>query len=152
MYKTDENDLKILDALKENSRLSMRKIARKTLIPVATVYNRIKKMEEAGIIEGYTIKINQKKLGKLLTSYIQTNYDISQWRKESKEKQRKDLKKELLSLSGIESISYITGRFDILLKVRVKDMDELNNLILTQLRNIPGIGASESFFVLEEIK
>ncbi|MFH1683061.1 MAG: Lrp/AsnC family transcriptional regulator [Candidatus Woesearchaeota archaeon] len=152
MLKIDEIDLKIIDVLKENCRLSTRKIAKKTLVPIATVYNRIKKLEAERVIKKYSVVIDNKKVDKPLAAHILINYDISRWGKESKERLRNELKKHLTTLKGVETVDYITGRFDIHLKVRVKDMDELNGLLLDNLRNIPGIGQTESFFVLEEVK
>ena len=145
----DQTDWKILDVLKENSRLSTSKISKKTGIPVTTVFNRMKKLEREGLIKNYTINLDQKKLGKLLTAYILIHYDISVWDREST---RNELRHQLLSLPNVEEINYISGRFDILLKVRIKDMDELNSLILSKLRRIPGIGQTETFFVMEEVK
>ena len=65
----DEKDLRILEMLKQNCRLSEQKIARKTGIPMTTVHNRVKKMREEGIIEGYSVRLDYAKLGKPLTAY-----------------------------------------------------------------------------------
>ncbi|MBI4981306.1 Lrp/AsnC family transcriptional regulator [Candidatus Woesearchaeota archaeon] len=149
MLKLDETDLKILDVLKDNSKLSTSKLSKKTGIPITTVFNRIKKLEREKIIRKYTINVDEKRLGKLLTAYIVIHYDISVWDKEST---RGELRHQLLSLPNVEEIKYISGRFDILLKVCIKDMDELNSLILGKLRKIPGIGQTETFFVMEDVK
>jgi len=66
----DEKDSKILEVLVENSNLSTHKISKKTLIPVTTVNNRIKKLKELGVIKKYTIEIDKKKLGYNLSAYI----------------------------------------------------------------------------------
>ncbi len=145
----DEKDWQILEHLKQNSKLSTYKIARKTLIPVTTVHNRIKKLEKQGIIQKYTVIVDNKKLGKPITAYILVHYDISLW---GKKISREEFRKKILELPNIEAIEYLTGRFDILLKVQLRDMEELNTIILDKLRQIPGIGSSETFFVLEEVK
>lgn len=145
----DEKDVQILELLKLNSKLSTYKIARKTLIPVTTVHNRIKKLEKQGIIQKYTVVVDNKKLGQPITAYILVHYDISLW---GKKISREEFRKKILELPNVETIEYLTGRFDILLKVQLKDMEELNTIILDKLRQIPGIGSSETFFVLEEVK
>jgi len=68
--KVDNKDLHILEMLRANSRLSEQKIAKKTGIPMTTVHNRAKKMRQAGIIEGYTVRLNHAKLGKPLVAYV----------------------------------------------------------------------------------
>ncbi len=145
----DNKDTQILETLKENSKLSTYKIARRTLIPVATVHNRIKKLERNGVIQQYSVLLDEKKLGNILTAYVLVHYDIYAFgNKNDLEK----LRIELLCLPKVEEVKYITGQFDILLKVRLKDMDELSTIILNKLRKIPGIGQTESIFVLENVK
>lgn len=145
----DKTDQKIITLLQENSKLSSRKIAKKTLIPITTVYNRIKKLEQEGIIKKYSIVLDEEKMGKILTAYVLMHYDISVWGKEST---KKELKKQLLSLPSVEEVKYIVGRYDILLKARLSNMGELNHIILEKTRRIPGIGQTETFFVLEDLK
>ncbi|MBN2454697.1 Lrp/AsnC family transcriptional regulator [Candidatus Woesearchaeota archaeon] len=61
--KTDDKDRKILNALLDNSRLSYRQIAKKALVSVATVMNRIKRLEKGGVIKGYSALLNYENLG-----------------------------------------------------------------------------------------
>lgn len=149
MKEFDEIDLKILEALKDNSKLSTQKISKKTRIPMTTVFNRIKKMEKEEIIKKYSVVLDHKKLGKIITVYILIRYNISVWGKETT---KAELHRDLLCLPCIEEIKYITGEYDIMLKAYVKDMEELNNLLLINLRKIPGIGQTNSIFVLEDVK
>lgn len=145
----DDKDLKIIECLKENSRQSTYRISKKTVMPLTTVHNRIKKLEKEGIIKQYSLVLNQKKMGNILTVYILVHYNISFWKKET---DRLQLKKSFLSLPNIAEVKYITGRYDILLKFHLKDMDTLNNIILKDLRKISGIGQTETIFVLEDVK
>lgn len=66
----DQTDIKILSLLKENSRLQWREIGELVHLTGQAVANRIKKMEQTGIIQGYTINLNNSKLGKSLIAYI----------------------------------------------------------------------------------
>lgn len=147
----DEKDYRIIDIIKENSHLSTYKISKKTGIPVTTVHNRIKKLEKEGIIKRYTVVLDYKKLGLPITAHILVHYHIEQWYHKPDEA-REQLKKGLLKLPFVEEIKYITGSFDILLKVRMKDVDQLNSVLLDKLRHIPGIGQTETIFVLEDLK
>lgn len=149
MLKLDEIDFKILDVLKENSKLSTHKISKKTAVPITTVFNRIKKLEREGLIKKYSVILDEKKLGKILTAYIFMRYNMTVW---GKALTREELGKQLLVLPNVEEIKYTLGRFDILLKAKIKDIEELNELVLTRLRKIPGIGQTETFIVLEDVK
>ena len=149
MINIDEIDFKILDVLKESSHLSTHKISKKIGIPVTTVYHHIKKLEEQKIIKNYTINLDYKKIGKSLLAYVLVFYDISTL---GSKISREELGRKLCNIEGVEHVSYTTGRFDIVLTVRLRDIKGLTEIILDRLRKIPGVGRSESFLVLEEIK
>ena len=147
----DEKDMKILDVLRENAKLSSYKIAKKILLPVTTVHSRIKRLEREGIIKQYTILLDDKKLGKNIIAYTLIHYNISLWEKTGKNA-RDEFKKALLRLPYVEEITYITGSFDVMLKLKLESMDQLNSVLLERLRKIPGIGQTETIFVLEKVK
>src|SRR3989338_5199694 len=66
----DEKDEKILRLLKENSKSTTQQIAKKILIPITTIHNRIKKLEKEGIIKKYSVELDNKKIGKNIAAYI----------------------------------------------------------------------------------
>lgn len=144
----DTKDLRILDLLQENGKYSSYHIAKKTGFPVTTIYHRIRELEKQGIIRGYTVILDKKKMGLALTAYMLAHYDIAL---SGKEPEKKMLDKQLRGLSGVEEIKYLTGRFDLLLKLRVRDLEALNTL-LASVRKIIGVGRTETFLVLEEVK
>ncbi len=149
MIKIEEIDFKILDVLKDNSHFSTHKVSKKTGIPVTTVYHHIKKLEEQKIIKNYTLNLDYKKIGKSLLVYILVFYDISTL---GPKISREELGRKLINIEGVEHVAYTTGSYDIILTVRLKDIKELDEIILDKLRKIPGIGRSESYIVLEEVK
>lgn len=146
--KLDEKDLRILEILKENSRLSTYKIAKKTLIPVTTVHNRIKKLEREGVVEGYTVKLNNKKLGKEVSAYILVEFDINTML--AKKMGYYDLAREIRKPGIVEDLVYTTGQKDIIIKIRAHNMEEINNYLLGHLRKVPGILRSDTHVVLQE--
>lgn len=149
MQEIDEIDQEIIDMLKENARFSTRQIAKRTHIPVTTVYHRIKKLEEKNIIKKYTIVVDEEKLGRGLCGYVLIHYDATEL---GDDQIRENLKKRLCALPGVEEIKYLTGRFDILLKVQAKDLKEFGELLSVKMHKIPGIRNSETFFVINDIK
>ena len=132
--KVDNKDLHILEMLRANSRLSEQKIAKKTGIPMTTVHNRAKKMRQAGIIEGYTVRLNHAKLGKPLVAYVLL--------KAVNQADQNDLLEYISKIPNVCEAAMITGDFDLMLKARISDMDELNRIVVANLRKHRGIGES----------
>jgi len=146
--KIDNIDQRIIEILKTDAKSPNREIAKKTKLPVTTVFNRIRRLEKNGVIRGYSAVLDYKKLGLKLTAYSLLHYNISIWGKETS---RAELKRQLMALPNIEEVKYIIGQYDILLKFRVRDMDDFNDILLNKLRGIPGIGQTETFIVLEDV-
>ena len=147
-FEIDKIDQKIIEILKTDAKTSNREIAKKTKLPVTTVFNRIRRLEKNCVIRGYSAVLDYKKLGLKLTAYSLLHYNISIWGKETS---RAELKRQLMALPNIEEVKYIIGQYDILLKFRVRDMDDFNDILLNKLRGIPGIGQTETFIVLEDV-
>lgn len=144
----DKKDEQLLEILKENSHLTTRQIAKKTRIPITTVYHRIKKLKNDGIIKNFTINIDNKKINRPTAAYILINIDNDQLN-ELKLDQH-DISKKLKNLENVENSDNITGGTDIILKVRMEDIDELDNFIIKTLRKIDGIGATKTMVILHE--
>jgi len=144
----DSKDEQILDILTENSNLTTRKISKKTRIPITTVHHRIKKLKNEGIIKNYTINVDHKKLGKEIGAFVLVDSDVDKLQ-ELKIDQH-EIAKRLRKLDYVESADNVTGATDILLKVRVKDMEELDNFIITRLRKFEGVAATKTMVILRE--
>ena len=129
----DDKDFAIIEELKKNSRMSEQKIARKTGIPMTTVHNRIKKLRDNGVIEEYTIKLNYEKLGKPLIAFVLI--------KATNQADQKVLLKEVANIPNVYETAMVTGEFDILFKARVKSMEELNEVVVQNLRKKRTVGA-----------
>lgn len=145
----DKKDEKILELLRENSKLTTNQISKKLLIPITTVHNRIKKLEKEGIIKKYTVEFDNKKLGKNLAAFIHITVDYKLL-KEMKISQQ-DLAKKIKQNESVEEAAMVTGVTDIIIKVRVKDVDELDYFVTKHLRNIEGIEKTQTMVILNEI-
>jgi len=143
----EDKSEQILEFLKKNSKLSSRELSRKTKIPLTTVHNRIKKMKEQGIIKKYSIEVDYNKLGLNLCAYIMASVNYDSKHKTSQQ----EIAKKLLKFHFVESVDIITGDKDLLIKVRTKNIQQLNKLITKDLRNTEGIDKTVSMIVLEEI-
>ncbi|UCE14321.1 MAG: Lrp/AsnC family transcriptional regulator [Candidatus Heimdallarchaeota archaeon] len=145
----DDKDLKIISALEENSRLSTNDIWRKTGIPQTTVHNRMKKLVKEGIIEGFTIKLNKRMIGKGLGAYIlcTVSYRTSKGEKLS----QIDVARNVKALPEVEEVSIVTGEIDLIVKVAVKDVEMLNDFVIGKLRDIEGVEKTVTSVVLSEV-
>lgn len=145
----DNKDEKILRLLKENSKLTSHQISKKTLIPITTVHNRIKKLKKEGIIKRYTLELDNKKLGKNLAAYIQIVVDYKLLKE--KKMSQYDLAKKIMQNESVEESAMVTGGTDIIIKVRVENIEKLDNLVTKYLRNIEGIEKTQTMIILNEI-
>jgi len=144
----DEKDRKILEILKENSSLSSHKISKKILIPVTTVNNRIKKLKKQGVIKNYTIDIDHGKLGLNFAAYVFVNMSLEELKREGMK--AKDLISQIRKEPLVESADTITGDVDIILKMRVRDIHELNNYIINTLSDYKGVERTKTSIILSK--
>lgn len=133
----------LLAVLKENSQLSIQKISKNTGIPVATVHNRIKRMKENGIIAGYTIKIDKTKVGRKMTAYVLV--------KTAQKANQGDILHKIVKHGVVEEGSMITGEFDLIFKVCVKDMEELNGFVVKYLRLMGEVAETRTTISYENV-
>ncbi len=139
MVEIDDVDTSILEVLKENSRFTVREIAKRTGVPLATVNRRIRKLVDNGVIDKFTIALNNEKLGKKTVAYIlirtHPGADYS------------EVRDKCLKNGAVEDIQATTGQFDIIMKIRVTDNDELSKF-LTLLRSFPSLAHTETLIAL----
>ena len=137
-----KKDIKILDVIKKNCKLSTREISEKTGIPITTIHNRIKKLENEGIIKSYKAVIDNKKIGKNVQAFIQltTNYRSQDY-----------IAKKISAIPEVEECYILTGTTDVLIKVVATDVDQVNSLIIDGLKSIKGVQKTLTSIVLKEI-
>ena len=145
----DDKDLLILEQLKGNAKLTTGQLGKKLNIPVTTVHNRIKKLEKLGVLEGYTVRIDYKKLGKPICAYILISvmYNMPDGRKIKQDELAKSLKK----FDEVEEVDIMGGVTDIMIKVRVATVDELNDFVIKKLRSVDGVDKTQTMLVLSRV-
>ncbi|MCS7368342.1 MAG: Lrp/AsnC family transcriptional regulator [archaeon GBS-70-058] len=138
----DDVDLEIIRRLKENSKLTYKEIAEAMGISIGAVYNRIKRLEEHGIIKGYTINIDYSKLGYDLTAIIMLQVDGPHII---------EVEEKLAKYEENMSVYDVTGDFDIVVIAKVKDREHLNKLIKGIL-TIPHVKRTVTSIALSVVK
>lgn len=117
-----DKDLKILEVLKENSRLAIRDIAKKTGLRPSTVHDRITKLKEDNTIEKFTVKLNNKSVCEnfIVFMFVTTN---------------KDLEPSFFNNKHIKEVFGVTGEYDLILKLKFGDIEEFNKFVIDLRKN-----------------
>lgn len=144
--KIDATDIAILKLLQENAKMRMKDIADQLNMTITPIYERIKKMERNGVITNYTIHIDERCLGYQLTAYCSVTL------KEHSKIGLEQFEKEIMHLSQVLECNHLSGNFDYLLKVVVKDMSDYQSFISNQLAGLENIGQVQSYFVMKSVK
>lgn len=138
----DELDVKILSLLQQNARLSYREIARELKVAVGTVYNRIKKMEEEGVIRGFAPIIDYEKLGFGLTAVIGVK---------AKGRHILDIEREIAKNDRVMLVYDITGEFDIVLVAKFRDRADMNRFV-KWLLSLEGVEKTNTSVAMQVVK
>ncbi|NQX81018.1 MAG: Lrp/AsnC family transcriptional regulator [Flavobacteriaceae bacterium] len=144
--KIDEIDIQILGLLQENSKINTKEIALKIGLSLTPTFERIKKLEKKGIIDNYTININNHNLGLQLEAFCQVT--LNTHIKESIIKFEKEIEK----IPEISECYHLTGNYDYLLKITIKDINHFKSVIIDKLTSINVIANMHSSFVMKKVK
>jgi Lrp/AsnC family transcriptional regulator for asnA, asnC and gidA len=140
-YQLDSIDKEIIYMLMDNSKSSLAHISKNVRISTTAVHQRIKKLENAGVIENSISLLNPKKIGYKVISYIGVFLD--------QPSHYPDMVKALKDINEVVEAHYTTGNYTIFLKVLCKDNDHLMQ-ILSKLQKLKGVTRTETFISLEQ--
>lgn len=139
----DSIDYQILECLKQNSRENATNIGTKISLSTSAVIERIKKLENSGVIEGYTTIINQSTLGRELMAFIYVSLEHPKY--------NEDFINKINEHHTISECHYIAGDFDFILKVITKSGKTLEG-ILNYIKSINGVSLTRTSVVLSTNK
>lgn len=142
----DAIDKRILMVLQNDAKANIKIIAEKSGLSVSPTFARIKKLEQLGYIKKYVALLDEVKIGKSIQVFCQVTLSIH-----SKEV-IDNFKKQIAKLHDVMGCYHVSGNYDFLLKIAVKDMNEYRQFAVEKLSVIEGISNVQSTFVLEEIK
>ena len=133
-------DLQILSELSEDASISVPRLSKKININSSVVYSRIKRLIKRKLIERFTIIVNDNELGYTVKALTGINMDT---------KKRDHIIKELFKIDGVREVAEVTGRFDILVTMYSKSLDQMHKLVSEKIGRIDGIQSSESFIEMK---
>jgi Lrp/AsnC family transcriptional regulator, regulator for asnA, asnC and gidA len=139
--KLDEIDHQILDMLIDNTRIPYTDIAKKLLISAGTVHVRVKKMEDAELIQGSSLTLDYEKLGYSFIAYVGIFLE--------KTHQTKFVLERLEEIPFVTVAHITTGKFNIFCKIRARDTTHAKNIIF-KIDDIDGVSRTETMISMEE--
>jgi Lrp/AsnC family leucine-responsive transcriptional regulator len=142
----DKIDRKILALLQANARLQMKEIAEQVGLSPAPCIERVKRLEEQKVIEGYHARVSPEALGLSMLVFI----EISIVEKTSDRVNA--FQREIARVPDVIECYWVSGDFDYLVKARLKNMGDYRRLLLDVLLKVPGARQVKSSVVIEEIK
>lgn len=146
MTSLDKIDRQILALLRENARISNLELAESVNLSPTPCARRVKQLEDAGVITGYSVTTDPIKLGYQLSVYIAISMDKHTAERFS------NFEKKLREFPEVVSCSIVTGRSeDYLIKALVKDMAHYEEFLLHRLNRIEGIAQVHTSFELREV-
>ena len=140
MVEVDSLDLKILSELINDASISVPKLAIKINTNSSVIYSRIKRLLKRKLIQKFTIDVNDKELGYVVKSVTGINMDS---------KKRDTIIDELFKIEGVREISEVTGRFDIMVTMYARSLNEMHKVVSENIGKIEGILGSESFIEMK---
>jgi Lrp/AsnC family leucine-responsive transcriptional regulator len=146
MPSLDPTDLRLMGLLQVDSKQTIKELAAKLNLSTTPVYERIKRLEREGYINRYVAILDREKMHMSLMAFCNISL------KEHSKKFIDQFEREILELPEVNSCYHLTGMYDYLLKVIVKDVSAYQHFIVEKLATLENIGKVESALVMNEIK
>ncbi|NML57109.1 Lrp/AsnC family transcriptional regulator [Chryseobacterium cheonjiense] len=142
----DDKDLQLLRLLQNDSKLTVKELAKEVNLSPSPVFERVKRLEQEGYIKKYAAILDAEKLNLGFTVYCQLKL------KSNDSYLAVEFEREILEIEEVAECYSISGDFDFLLKVYVKDMKQYQNFVFNILGAVPSIGSTHSTFVMAQVK
>ncbi len=141
MLRFDELDMKLLYELTKDGSISVPNLSKKLGINASVLYSRIKRLIRKKLIKKFTIVIDDALLGMGVKAIVGINRDP---------KLKESIHKQLVDTPEVISISEVTGRFDIMIRVLAENLESLHNVVIEKIGKIEGIQDTETFVELQK--
>ncbi|MFK7935906.1 MAG: Lrp/AsnC family transcriptional regulator [Saprospiraceae bacterium] len=146
MKELDQIDRTILNLLQENGKLNVKEIAEQLGITKTPIYERIKRLENDGIIDRYVALLNREKISPSIIVFCSITLEMQKF------EYFDQFYQQIIQFPEVMECYTIGGGFDFMLKIVVKDLQAYYDFSSQKLATLPNIGGVTSSFVLKEIK
>ena len=141
MSELDPIDRAILAELRRDARASMTHIADAVHISRAGAHARIKRLTDAGVITGYTVRTDPVQLGHHASAYVMLSIEQATWQ---------EVQARLRAIPEVEHMALVGGDFDVILLVRASDARDLRRIVLEDIQAIPSIRSTRTTLIFED--
>jgi Lrp/AsnC family transcriptional regulator, regulator for asnA, asnC and gidA len=141
-FEIDNTDLRILEILMQDAKRPYTEVAKRVNVSQGTVHVRMNKMEDAGILEKTTLKINYSKLGYDITAFIGIYLEKSAL--------YEMVLAKLKGIPEITNIHYTTGNYSMFVRIHCRDTNHLKEVLHDKMQQVEGIERTETMISLEE--
>ncbi len=149
--KLDDKDLEILRMIQKDCQLTAREIARKIGSPITTVFAKTKRMKQLGVIKEYRAILDPRKLDYGTTAFILASVSYGAKNNDKAPTQR-DIAESIARFPEVQEVHIITGDWDLLIKLKGRDVDTVGKIVIDGLRLVKGIEKTLTCMVFETAK
>ncbi|MEQ9402305.1 MAG: Lrp/AsnC family transcriptional regulator [Cyclobacteriaceae bacterium] len=142
----DVTDRKLLSLLQQNAKLTMKELSNELGLSITPIYERLKRLERNKTILGYEARVDESQAGFALEVYCCVTLESH------KSEFLSNFKSEIQKFDEVMECYHLTGSFDFLLKVLVKDMDAYAAFVNNRLSKLQNVGLVQSMMVLDRVK
>lgn len=142
----DETDKKLLLFLQEDAKQTTKELSYKLGLSVTAVYERVRKLENNGVISRYVALLDRQKVDRNFT--VLCHVKLTQHKKQYV----LQFEKEIMNLEEVTECFHVSGDYDYILKIAVKDMEDYRNFMLSKLTTLQHIASTHSSFMISEVK
>ncbi|MXS71663.1 MULTISPECIES: Lrp/AsnC family transcriptional regulator [Chryseobacterium] len=142
----DETDKKLLQFLQKDGKQTTKELSHKLNLSVTAVYERIKKLENSGVISKYVALVDKTKIDRKFL--VLCHVRLTQHKKDFV----MQFEREIMDLPEVTECFHVSGDYDYILKICVKDMEDYRNFMLTKLTALQHIASTHSAFTISEVK
>ena len=140
----DETGLKILSILQDKARIPNVEVARQVGMAPSAVLERIRKLEKAGIIDGYEVRLNPEQFNRRLMAFVHVRTD--------RQPDLASVGESLSAVPEVQEVHFIAGEDGYLVKVRVADTGELQDLLEKKILSLPAVRSIRTNIVMTTLK
>lgn len=144
--KLDKTDIKLLQLLQTDCKQTTKELSSKLNLSITAVYERIKKLEREKIIDKYVVLLNGKNIDKgfIVFCHLKLMHHTKDYITK--------FESQVVKLQEVIECHHVSGDYDYILKVVLKDMDEYREFLVNKLTTLDHIGSTHSTFMISEVK